>query len=257
MNAIVTIANGQVIIMSSLEISGLVDSRHDKVKQSIERLAERRVITLPPTGEVTNDGPGPKTIKVYRFTGEQGKRDSIIVVAQLCPEFTARLVDRWQELEAQASKPTIPQTLPEALRLAADLAEQKALAEQQRDEAVATKALIGNKREATAMATASQATRKAARLEIALDKSMQYASVKRMEAIYRNQKFNWRVLKAVSAEIGIQPHEAFDENYGSVKTYHADVWMKAYGLSVVPPINGTKRSAPAIAVAEAQMQTPH
>lgn len=36
----------------------------------------------------------------YVFSGEQGKRDSIIVVAQLSPEFTARLVDRWQELEA-------------------------------------------------------------------------------------------------------------------------------------------------------------
>jgi len=31
---------------------------------------------------------------------ELGKRNSIIVVAQLSPEFTARLVDRWQELEA-------------------------------------------------------------------------------------------------------------------------------------------------------------
>ncbi|HDI8700790.1 TPA: DNA-binding protein, partial [Escherichia coli] len=41
----------------------------------------------------------------YLFEGEQGKRDSIIVVAQLCPEFTARLVDRWRELEEQIRKP--------------------------------------------------------------------------------------------------------------------------------------------------------
>ena len=51
-----------------------------------------------------------------------GKRDSYIVVAQLSPEFTARLVDRWQELVNQAR---IPQNLPDALRLAADLAEEK------------------------------------------------------------------------------------------------------------------------------------
>jgi phage regulator Rha-like protein len=37
--------------MSSREISELVDSRHDKVKQSIERLAERGIIVIPPTGE--------------------------------------------------------------------------------------------------------------------------------------------------------------------------------------------------------------
>ncbi|HHE3016903.1 TPA: phage antirepressor KilAC domain-containing protein, partial [Escherichia coli] len=60
---------------------------------------------------------------------EQGKRDSIVVVAQLSPEFTARLVDRWRELEEAAVN--IPKTLPEALRLAADLAEQKMQLENQ------------------------------------------------------------------------------------------------------------------------------
>jgi hypothetical protein len=34
-----------------------------------------------------------------------GKRDSYVIVAQLSPEFTARLVDRWQELEQQVSNP--------------------------------------------------------------------------------------------------------------------------------------------------------
>lgn len=58
--------------------------------------------------------------KVYVFTGEKGKRDSIIVVAQLSPEFTARLVDRWQELEKAAGTYQTPQTYPEALRAYAD-----------------------------------------------------------------------------------------------------------------------------------------
>lgn len=104
--------------MSSREIAELVGSRHDKVKQSIERLAERGVIGLPPMGEVRNHLG--QSVAEYRV----GKRDSYIIVAQLCPEFTARLVDRWQELEEAARQPAIPQTLPEALRLAADLAEQ-------------------------------------------------------------------------------------------------------------------------------------
>lgn len=91
--------------MSSLEIAELVNSNHADVRRSIERLAERGVVTLPPLAEVSNAGPGPKTIKAYSFSGEQGKRDSIIVVAQLSPEFTASLVDRWQELESQLAKP--------------------------------------------------------------------------------------------------------------------------------------------------------
>ena len=70
-----------------------------------------------------------QSFRVYVFEGEQGKRDSIIVVAQLSPEFTARLVDRWRELEDAAVN--IPKTLPEALRLAADLAEQKMQLENQ------------------------------------------------------------------------------------------------------------------------------
>ncbi|HDQ6845500.1 TPA: Rha family transcriptional regulator [Escherichia coli O174:H8] len=93
--------------MTSVEIAELVGSCHDKVKQSIERLAERRIIQLPPMGISENiNGLGlTQKSKHYLFEGERGKRDSIIVVAQLCPEFTARLVDRWRELEEQIRKP--------------------------------------------------------------------------------------------------------------------------------------------------------
>jgi phage antirepressor YoqD-like protein len=66
----------------------------------------------------------------YVFSGEQGKRDSIIVVAQLSPEFTAALVDRWSELEKQVTTPVfqIPTTLSEALQLAANQAKQLEIA---------------------------------------------------------------------------------------------------------------------------------
>ncbi|UQN41855.1 phage antirepressor KilAC domain-containing protein [Agarivorans sp. B2Z047] len=88
--------------MHSLDISQLVESRHDKVKQSIERLSDRATIELPPMGEIKTT---TKPTKVYLFNGEQGKRDSYVVVAQLSPEFTARLVDRWQELEQKQTSP--------------------------------------------------------------------------------------------------------------------------------------------------------
>lgn len=100
----------RVLTMTSRDIAELVESRHDSVRLSIERLAERGVIQLPPLVEVENNqatSPNSKS-RVYVFSGEQGKRDSIVVVAQLSPEFTARLVDRWQELEAQVAKPALP-----------------------------------------------------------------------------------------------------------------------------------------------------
>lgn len=119
--------NSNIATMNSLEIAELVGSRHDDVKRSIERLAKRGVIVQPPMADVPSlDSLGRTRItEVCVFSGEKGKRDSIVVVAQLSPEFTARLVDRWQELEAKLAQPAfpIPQSFPEALRLAAEMAE--------------------------------------------------------------------------------------------------------------------------------------
>ncbi|MEG9624954.1 phage antirepressor KilAC domain-containing protein [Pseudomonas guariconensis] len=111
--------------MTSLDIAELVRSQHANVKISIERLMDRGVIQGIALQELST--PSGQTAKAYVFTGEQGKRDSIVVVAQISPEFTARLVDRWQELEAQVAKPAfaVPTSFAEALRLAGELEEQR------------------------------------------------------------------------------------------------------------------------------------
>ena len=116
------------LTMSSLEISDLVESRHDNVKVAIERLAARGVIQLPALQEVRNHIG--QIVSVYPLE----KRDSYVVVAQLSPEFTARLVDRWQELEAKQG-PVLPQTMAQALRLAAEQAEHIEVQEAQLREA--------------------------------------------------------------------------------------------------------------------------
>lgn len=109
-----------------------------------------------------------------------------------------------------------------------------AWAEQYRARQIAeqTKAQIGAKREATAMNTASQAVKRANKLEIELDRAMQYASVKRMEMLYHGQQFSWRHLKSVSTEMGIPAIDIFDANYGTVKAYHQEVWHEAYAISI-------------------------
>lgn len=93
--------------MTSIEIAELVGSRPDSVKRTIETLAKKGIIQFPQTVEIENkQSLGPRRFSsAYVFEGERGKRDSIIVVARLCPEFTARLVDRWRELEEQIRKP--------------------------------------------------------------------------------------------------------------------------------------------------------
>ncbi len=102
-------------VMSSREIAELTGKRHDNVKRTIDTLAGDRVISFPQIEE--NPASVGRPGKHYLI----GKRDSFVVVAQLSPEFTARLVDRWQELEEQAA-PRIPANYAEALQLAADQA---------------------------------------------------------------------------------------------------------------------------------------
>jgi phage regulator Rha-like protein len=206
--------------MSSREIADLIEKRHDNIKVSADRLAEKGVIGTPAMQEFTHNG---NVYTEYLFT----KRDSLILVAQNCPEFTARIVDRWQELEAQAAKPVavLPQTYIEAL-------EQLLQAKKAEQLAIETKAQIGARREATAMNTASQAAKRANQLQIELDKSKQYASVKRMEMLYHGQKFDWRLLKSTAAQMEVPCIDVFDANYGTVKAYHADVWKEAYAVSI-------------------------
>jgi phage antirepressor YoqD-like protein len=111
--------------MSSREISQLVESRHVDVCKSIERLMAAGAIQRYTAMPYTHPQNGQE-YKEYLIC----KRDSYVVVAQLSPQFTARLVDRWQELEGQLAA-SVPQTLPDALRLAADMAEQNEQLESQ------------------------------------------------------------------------------------------------------------------------------
>ena len=215
--------------MTSREMADLTEKRHDNVRRTIDTLADSGVISRPQIEDGEKSANGVIET-LYRI----GKRDSYIIVAQLSPEFTARLVDRWQELELSAPVLAVPNfsSPAAAARAWADEYEAKNAALALADHATATKAEIGNRREATAMNTASQAVKKVAALEIELDRSKQYASVKRMEMLYHGQKFDWRKLKSGGQEMSIEPIEIFDANYGKVKAYHADVWREVYALSI-------------------------
>lgn len=120
----------KTVTMNSLEIAELTGKLHGNVMRTIKTLIARGVIAQSQIDLVVNNqslSANNKT-KVYVFSGEQGKRDSIVLIAQLSPEFTAKIVDRWQELEQKNKQLAIPQTYAEALQLAADQAKQLELA---------------------------------------------------------------------------------------------------------------------------------
>ncbi|MTI12056.1 Rha family transcriptional regulator [Sansalvadorimonas verongulae] len=119
--------------MSHVEIAELAGSRPDKVKQSIERLTDKGVVTFTPMGETFLGADGRRQ---KRTAYHVNQRDSYVVMAQISPEFTGRLVDRWQELEAMVATPpaaNLPDfTNPaEAARAWAEQFELKAHAEQE------------------------------------------------------------------------------------------------------------------------------
>lgn len=109
------LSTGNTLTMSSREIAELTGRRHDNVMRVCRDLKASGV--TPQIEESPFDHLG-NTYFEFRLS----KRDSLVLVARLSPEFTAKVVDRWLALEQQAQT-GLPQTFAEALRLAADQAE--------------------------------------------------------------------------------------------------------------------------------------
>lgn len=107
--------NNQQLTMSSKEMAELTKTRHDSVLRTIKTLLEKGILLNTNCGEY-QDATGRKLPCYF-----SDKRDSLIIVARLSPEFTAAVIDRWQELESQQT-PKIPQTYAAALLEAGRLA---------------------------------------------------------------------------------------------------------------------------------------
>lgn len=117
--------NASALTMSSREITKLVNSRHSDVCKSIETLISKCVIG----GYQPKPYTHPQNGQIY-YEYFLNKRDTYILVAQFSPEFTAAVIDRWQELENQQN-PTalLPQNYLQALeQLVASEKEKQALA---------------------------------------------------------------------------------------------------------------------------------
>jgi phage antirepressor YoqD-like protein len=90
----------QALTMSSREIADITGKRHDNVMRVCRDLKATGV--TPQIEELPFQHKGNSYVE-FRL----GKRDSMVVVARLSPEFTARLVDYWMEREAGEAKPSV------------------------------------------------------------------------------------------------------------------------------------------------------
>ena len=116
-----TLTEATALTMSSREIAELTGKRHDNVMRDIRAM-------LADLGDGSNLSHVEETKDSRGYTSEISlpKDLTLTLVAGYNVKLRKRIIDRWLELEArQAATPAIPQTLPEALRLAAEAIEDR------------------------------------------------------------------------------------------------------------------------------------
>ena len=150
--------------------------------------------------------------------------------------FKKKLVREFWEMVQQRSQsaPALPTDYIGALEhlLASKRAEQLAIEE--RDNAVATKAEIGSRREATAMATASAAVREARQLRERLGMGVTQATIVAVEKALGREfgRSGWRPLKKWCEARDIKAPHVVHPTFGSVIAWPAGAWMDAYQIDL-------------------------
>lgn len=112
----------------------------------------------------------------------------------------------------------------------------KQLAITERDHAIATKAEIGSRREATAMGRLSAKTKEVEKLKARLDTSTDFATIKKVQAL-TGGTYDTYALRRYSKANRLEIQKAEDANYGSVNSYHKDAWLAVYNINL-SNING-------------------
>ena len=199
--------------MTHVQIAELVQSRPDKVKQSMERLSSKGLIELTPVGGVNHKNQ----MMTYYHVNE---RDSYVVVARLSPEFTAFLVDEWQKRKSQ------PKLTQEQQVLA--IAHQLIETTKQRDDAIATKAQINDSRTATIMGRLGNAKKRINKLEKKLQgegthKTTLAAHLPVTIAISGKNRQVATILRNISEDMELPRQKVPCKRYGEVWAYHVNV----------------------------------
>ena len=172
-----------------------------------------------------------RTLPCYRFP----KREACLMAMSYSYELQAQIFDRMTAMENHIAAQNLPSyAIEDPIERAKKWIEeekQKQLAIQERDHAIATKAEIGSRREATAMGRLSAKVKEVESLKVQLDKSLDFASIKSVE-IATGRKFGWHALKKWSKSNSSEIKTIPDPNFGEVKTYHKDAWLAVYNINL-------------------------
>lgn len=232
--------SGQAATMTSLEIAELTGKEHKNVIRDIRAMLDE----LEKDGSNLSHPREDKDARGYTTCFHLNRELTDTLLTGYSAAARLKVVRRWHELEAKslAALPDFSNPVA-AARAWADQMEKSQVLAIERDKAIATKAQIGSKREATAMATASAAKREVTRLKDELGVNQHHATIIAVEKALGEQLGNqyWRKLKAWSEEHGISATKVVDPRWGEVKAWPAEAWKAVKGIdlaSLFPPQPG-------------------
>ena len=180
--------------------------------------------------------PPLSTVNDGRNNGTYASRELVIAYAAwISAPFHVRVLRTFDEKVAKPAGQNVANlSRKELLLLALEAEERSERLAIERDQAVATKAEIGSRREATAMATASAAKREAERLKDVLGRNSRHATVIAVENATGRQfgPQDWRALKRWCTERGATAKQVPDARYGFVKAWPAEAWLAVYGVDL-------------------------
>ncbi|HHT0259001.1 TPA: ORF6N domain-containing protein [Raoultella planticola] len=169
-----------------------------------------------------------KARAVTLWTEKGAARMSKIVDTDEAWSFFERLEDSYfHQQEANG----LPMSYEEALEDLLVKVKENRIITEQRDRAIKEKLWIADKREATAMATASAAVRAKNKLAERVGEGKNYAAIIPVEKRL-NQKFKWQPLRKWCRENGVEPHEVDDPRFGTVKSWPREAWLAVHGVDL-------------------------
>lgn len=225
MNSLAIVSN--TVTMTSREIADLTGKEHFHVKRDIERMLSELAEDASKFGGIYLDSMNREQVEFHL-----DRELTEVLLTGYSTVLRRKVIARWRELEFGAS-PSVPKTLSSALRLAADQAERIEVLAIERDQAIATKAQIGSRREATAMATAAAAKREAARLKDQLGFSARHATILQVEDA-TGEDYDFVLLRRWCKAHEVTPETVPDKRYPKgVKAWPAGAWQDVYGVDLV------------------------
>lgn len=241
-----------VTTMSSLEIAELVGKLHKNIMRDISKLIN----------ELGNE----LKIELVKYKDKKGemrdcynldRESALLLTSGYSAQLRLKIIRRLDELESGKITPpklelittdrpstqlAIPQSLPEALRLAATLAEETEHLKQENVQLNKTKMLIRDKQLASAMGTAGAMTKKVKALEAKLNASTQspeyqYATVLAIQSRLKHLKVSGLKLTYYCNRNGMVIKDIPDDRYGVVHSYPAEAWRDVYQIDINNVLN--------------------